>query len=279
MKQAVSQTPALGTYAPPPLTAALLALSRNTPLGRGGARKLLGRAIASMTGEAPLDVSLYGLHARLYQTGNLSETKALLKPSHYSRNEFAFCRRTMPAEGGVFFDIGGNAGVFSLFVASLMRSGTLISAEPQPDMYQRLTANFDLNPEVQARLRIHLQQTAIGGSAPSELTLSIPDSAGQASGRPVEGMPTLTVPMIPLLDAIIDAGVEHVDLLKIDVEGFEDAVLIPFFETSPESLWPKAIVMEYCHASQWETDCEAMLIKNGYSVAQRDKANVMLQRA
>ena len=274
----MSQTPPMGTFAPRPLSTVLLALSRHTPLGRGGSRKLLGRAIASMNASNPLDVRLYGLKARLYHPGNLSETKALLKPSHYSRPEFAFCRKTMPRENGVFFDIGGNAGVLSLFVASLMKSGTLISAEPQPAMFERLKANFDLNPDVLNRLSIKLLNTAIGGKEPSELTLSIPDSAGQASGRPVAGTPTLKVPMVPLEHAISSTGVERVDLLKIDVEGFEDAVLVPFFETAPEALWPKALVMEYCHASRWEQDCEVVLNERGYRVVQRDKANVMMQR-
>lgn len=271
-------TPPMGTFAPRTLSTVLLALSRHTPLGRGGSRKLLGRAIASMNEDTPIDVRLYGLRARLHHPGNLSETKALLKPSHYSRAEFAFCRRVMPSEHGVFFDIGGNAGVFSLFVASLMRSGTLISAEPQPAMFDRLTANFDLNPDVLNRLTVKLLNSAIGGMEPSELTLSIPDSAGQASGRPVAGTPTLKVPMIPLEQAITSAGIDHVDLLKIDVEGFEDAVLVPFFETAPEALWPKALVMEYCHAARWEQDCEVVLSARGYRVVQRDKANVMMQR-
>ena len=274
----MSETPPMGTYAPQPVTAALVGLCRHTVFGRGGIGKLLAGAIRSMNQDRPLDVPLYGLSARLVLTDNLSEKRALLKPNRTSKKEYAFCRAHMPADDGVFFDIGGNVGVFSLFVASLMQSGSLIAVEPQPDMFARLTANFDINPDLKDRLSLHLLQTAVGGSTPSELTLSLPEAAGQASGRLVEGLPTMNVPMIPMQQAIEDAGAAKVDLLKIDVEGFEDAVLFPFYESAPEALWPKAIVMESCNSDRWEQDCEAMLIDRGYRVADRDKANVMLLR-
>ena len=168
---------------PGPLTALLLGLARHTPLGRGGARKLVARAVRALNPGRALDVSLYGGRARLNHTGNNSEIKALLAPHRYAREEYAFCARHMPREGGVFMDIGGNAGVFSLYVASLMQSGTLIVAEPQPEMLDRLKTNFTLNPDYGARLDLHIHDCAVGGAEPGVLQLSVPDSAGQASAQ------------------------------------------------------------------------------------------------
>lgn len=245
-------------------------------MGRGAMRKLMANCVRALNPETPLDVPLYGGQARLHHSGNNSEVKALLSPKRYAREEYAFCRDHMPIQDGVFLDIGGNAGVFSLFISSLMQSGTLISAEPQPAMFERLKTNFALNPAIKARLDLHLLQTAIGGDTPGSLTISTPESAGQASARLVDGAPTLDVPLIPMLDLLKQSGVSKLDLLKIDVEGFEDGILFPFFATADPALFPKAIVMEACHSGRWERDCESLLLEHGYKIVHKDRTNMML---
>ncbi|MDG1825922.1 MAG: FkbM family methyltransferase [Henriciella sp.] len=259
-----------------PLTATLIGLSRHTPFGRGGMRKLMAKGVRALNPGRPLDVPLYGGRARLHHTGNNSEIKALLSPKRFAREEYEFCQKHMPEKDGVFLDIGGNAGIFSLYVASLMQSGTLIAAEPQPMMFERLKQNFALNTDVSERLNLHLIQTAIGGSEPGTLTISTPESAGQASARLVEGIPTIDVPVTPMTDLLNAHGAAKLDVLKIDVEGFEDSILFPFFETADPSIWPKAIVMEACHAHRWERDCEVMLVENGYRIVYKDRTNMML---
>jgi FkbM family methyltransferase len=263
---------------PGTLSRVLINLSRYTPMGRGGMRKIMAKAVRRLNPDQPLDVSLYGGRARLHHTGNNSEIKALLSPHRYAREEYEFCRKHLPAEKGVFLDIGANAGVFSLFVASLMKSGTLIAAEPQPNMFQRLSTNFALNPQHSERLNLHLVPTAIGGDKPGSLTISTPASAGQASARLSEGVPTIDVPVIPMHDLLAQHQVTGLDLLKIDVEGFEDGILFPFFETAATSLFPKAIVMEACHANFWDRDCEALLLSHKYRIIHRDRTNMMLVR-
>lgn len=269
-------TTAASALAPGLISGCLIALSRHTPLGRGGMRKLMAKGIRALNPDRPLDVALYGGRARLHHTGNNSEIKALLSPKRYAREEYAFCRDHMPSQNGVFLDIGGNAGVFSLYIASLMQSGTLISAEPQPDMFARLQTNFELNPEARSRLDLHLLQTAIGGSELGTLTISTPASAGQASARLKDGDPTIDVPVVPMKDVLEQAGAARLDLLKIDVEGFEDGILFPFFETAPAALHPRAIVMEACHSGRWERDCEALLLDHGYRIVHKDRTNMML---
>lgn len=263
-------------FRPGPLSQALVTLSRHTLMGRGAMRKLMAKGVRALNPETPLDVPLYGGTARLHHSGNNSEVKALLSPKRYAREEYAFCREHMPAQNGVFLDIGGNAGVFSLFVASLMQSGTLISAEPQPMMFDRLKTNFNLNPDLDQRLTLHLLQTAIGGDQPGVLTISTPASAGQASARLVNGAPTLDVPVIPMSDLLAQCGVAKLDLLKIDVEGFEDGILYPFFAAADSALFPKAIVMEACHSGRWERDCERLLLEHGYKIVHKDRTNMML---
>lgn len=143
-------------------------------------------------------------------------------------------------------------------------------------MYERLKTNFALNPHLAERLTLSLNQTAVGGDAVGTLTISTPESAGQASARVKAGDPTIEVPVIPMLKLLNQSGAQKLDLLKIDVEGFEDGVLFPFFAQASKELHPKAVVMEACHAHRWERDCEALLLEQGYKIVHKDRTNMML---
>ena len=81
----------------------------------------------------------------------------------------------------------------------------------------------------------------------------------------------------PLLAVVSEAGVTDIDALKIDVEGAEDIVLVPFFRDAPPSLWPRLIVIEDSSA-EWSTDLFVLLEAKGYAVSSRSKQNVMLRR-
>ena len=68
---------------------------------------------------------------------------------------------------------------------------------------------------------------------------------GNVSGNAIK------VPSLRLQRILDDAGVSHVDALKIDVEGFEDRVLTGFFKEAPPSLWPRAVVIEHLSRNEW----------------------------
>jgi len=266
-----------GTYAPGALTRLILLLSQNTPLGRGKARKLMAAWVRSLSGQQ-LDVRLFDQNVRLSMHNNSSEIKALMNPRRYSHQEFAFCAAHLPKQAGVFVDIGANAGLFSLGVLQSMSGGNLIAVEPQPELCIRLRDNLQsFNNKAADRPTIHILQSAIGAQA-GELNLSVPEQLGQASARPLEGSRTLSVPVRPLLDVLVEQELQKVDVLKVDVEGFEDEVLLPFFETAPKTLWPQAVVLEHCHRDRWERDCEAGLLAFGYNLVRKDRTNLMFVR-
>ena len=73
-----------------------------------------------------------------------------------------------------------------------------------------------------------------------------------------------------------DADVEKVDSLKIDVEGYEDRVLIGFFRDAPPALWPGAIAIEHLSRDDWVDDCLADMLMRGYSEAGTTRSNTLL---
>ena len=67
-----------------------------------------------------------------------------------------------------------------------------------------------------------------------------------------------------------EADVISVDALKIDVEGYEDRVLTGFFKQAPQTLWPRAVVIEHLSKNEWQDDCIADMIARGYRHQRQD---------
>ena len=87
------------------------------------------------------------------------------------------------------------------------------------------------------------------------------------------------VPVRPLLDILTEQGVDQIDLLKIDVEGFEAEALSPFFDTAPESLWPRDVLIEIVHKDHWKRDLLEQMRTCGYSIFHETPSDLHLRRA
>src|SRR6185312_13455176 len=92
------------------------------------------------------------------------------------------------------------------------------------------------------------------------------------------GAGAIKVPALRLQRILDEAGVAAVDALKIDIEGFEDRALVPFFKQAPQTLWPRAVVIEHLSRNEWQQDCIADMVSRGYSEAGRTRSNTFLLR-
>ena len=54
-------------------------------------------------------------------------------------------------------------------------------------------------------------------------------------------------------------------VVKIDVEGYEDRVLMPFLESIAWNDMPDAILMETRHVDNWSINPMTLLTQKGYS--------------
>lgn len=125
--------------------------------------------------------------------------------------------------GHTVVDVGTNAGWFTLLSARAVGpTGKVLSFEPEPGNFAALTRNIELNGFRQvATFPLALFDRV--GELP--LTLSATASAWHSMVLPV-GETSVRV-RTALLDATLaEARVEHVDLIKIDVEGAEPNVLL-----------------------------------------------------
>jgi len=117
--------------------------------------------------------------------------------------------------GETFVDVGANVGQLSLAAAMrVARSGRVIAIEAHPRICKYLLGNIRLNG-----LTIEVHNTAIG-STDGELVFTDfrSDDMNFACATPPAGSASFRVPVRPL-DSIV--GNRPVDLLKVDVEGFE----------------------------------------------------------
>jgi hypothetical protein len=88
---------------------------------------------------------------------------------------------------------------------------------------------------------------------------------------------SINVPITTLMSLCEKFDLNRIDGMKIDVEGFEEAVLLPFFEHAGDALLPRLIVIED-NRSDWEMDILAAAAKRGYHLAQKTKMNLLLRR-
>jgi FkbM family methyltransferase len=132
-------------------------------------------------------------------------------------------RKVLPL-GGVALDIGANVGWHTLLMASLVGpSGRVLAVEANPFLRQRLYDHLCLNRFRQVDVMPYAVADTEGMIEFYAPALNDPDSG---NGHVVEPGPAVRDGTIRVearrLDAIISAsGIGRLDLIKIDVEGFE----------------------------------------------------------
>ena len=152
----------------------------------------------------------------------------------------------------------------------------MLALEPQPDIFERLIFNIRQN----SFSSVKALECAVTDSD-GEITLFVDkQNQGETSVRVLSaegGRSALRVPAKTLATIVGEEGYDHIDAMKLDVEGAEDLILEPFFRTAPQTLWPKLIVMEHLH-QRWTVDLPKLLEDNGYTVVQRTKNNAAWMR-
>jgi FkbM family methyltransferase len=135
--------------------------------------------------------------------------------------------------GGTAVDLGANWGYFSLIAAASAGSGgSVLALEPDPRQFDALSRNVSLNGFAQVSA---LQVAASSGEGRVSLVGYDEADANRGVSRIVTPDPRSPVPDPPPRERRFDVAATSVDLLtaasarvdvvKIDVEGAEDAVL------------------------------------------------------
>ncbi len=263
-----------GALAPNAAQAAVITLTRRTGLKRGAFRPTMSRLV-NLLRAGPVDVHYQGAAFRLHHQMSATERGALFN-ADYNREELDFLRANVAA-GGTFVDLGANVGTYALVMAHHVGAGgKVIAVEPHPVIHARLAFNRSASTADQVKL-----VAAAVGPTDGELLIET-DGDNLGASHVVSGAPSLDaikVPSLRLMRIFIEAGLANVDALKIDIEGFEDRALIPFFKEAPPALWPRAVVIEHLSRDEWQQDCIADMIARGYRETGRTRSNTLLKRS
>ncbi len=137
-----------------------------------------------------------------------------------------------------FVDVGANVGIYSLFVAARAPKAKILAIEPQEVLCARLAHNSALND-----YEIAIERCAVSDYN-GRVLMAIDDRNRGASRIDKISLIKTFVPCRKLLDVITEHVFEHIDAMKIDIEGHEEPVWRAFLEEAPHSLWPDYLIVE-----------------------------------
>ena len=164
------------------------------------------------------------------------------------RKEIFFIKKNT-TDNTVFFDIGANMGIYTQMVASSfdkIKNSTIIAIEPDPLNCFRIKRNLGLLEKKIPNIfnQVKIEECGVG-EINKEMYLT--KSYGPANGTVIESYEknSIKIKVKTLLDIVEVNKISHITNLKIDIEGYEDKALLPFFKNANKELYPKNIVIEY----------------------------------
>ncbi len=253
-----------GTFAPTGWRRRLIAFVRATPVLRRGSFR---PKWAKLLGAGPFDVERDGAKMRLHLDTNPIEWGALLMPG-YEGPERAFLAAGLK-DGDTLIDIGANFGFYALTLAPKVGpSGTVIAIEADPKVQARVSENARLNDFPQLSVVL-----AAAGDHEGEARFNAKLNPAHSK---VSDEGDVVVPMHTLEGILKAHKVKRIDALKIDIEGGEDAVLLPFFAAAPKALWPKRVVIEDIFIDEGAENCVKRMKAIGYREVGRVRINTFL---
>jgi FkbM family methyltransferase len=133
--------------------------------------------------------------------------------------------RSILSNGGVMIDVGAQIGYVTLEGATASPNVHVIAVEPESKNIARLQRNVGLNNFT----NVSIEQTALGSSeGVLRLYLSNDENAGTHSALSENANVSdsyIEVPVQRMDDLVRRRALTAVDIIKIDVEGFEEEVL------------------------------------------------------
>lgn len=137
----------------------------------------------------------------------------------------------LAARAQVVLDIGANSGLYALLAASVSPAAEVHAFEPLKRIAEVLRYNVGLNPS----FRIHVHEMAIGDKTG---TAEMYDPGGKRetsaslnSSFRSSWKDHYPVPVARVDDFITEKRIEQVDLIKLDVEGFEEFAIDGMLDT------------------------------------------------
>ena len=261
-----------GFYKPNTLVSIIIFITRS--IGSTWLSKriiFLLRRIAIIFSKNCIDTTLFNSNLRMYTKGNVSEKRALFSPQIFEEEERNFIAEKAE-DNSIFIDIGANIGLYSFSIANTYKkykNTKIYSIEPHPDLFKRLSFNVSLNKDIP----IYPREIALMDKS-GQFNLSTPEENLGQGVISKKGKNLVTAKN--LLGFINDEGIKKISAMKIDVEGNEEKIIIPFLKDANDEQLPTIIVIEN-NQELWKNDLIKLLEEKGYIIQKKTRMNYILK--
>ena len=257
----------------------LLYLGQKTFLGRGQLRKKLIILINYIIGYGSLKDSRFICNVNNVPFNFYNDKLTFIK-IYFGRSnldEIDFIKNNSPNKS-VFIDIGSNMGFYTQFIAAIIekkRQIKIISIDALPINNFRLKENLKLLkkkiPNIFSLVKI--KNCAVGDQ---NTKLNLDFSYGLANAFVTKNKKDVAVKCRKLINIVDEERLKYITNLKIDIEGYEDKVLISFLKSCKKKLIPKNIILEHSEKKVWKNNLLKFLYKFGYQEIFKNKSNIIL---
>jgi FkbM family methyltransferase len=238
---------------------------RTIPSGLRGKARLTKNLLGSQLNAR--DVRIRDRSGNLYLIPSLREPVGfhLLIDGVYEQEVQSFILQRLE-EGSVFVDVGANIGAVTIPAART--AGRVLAIEASPSVFPYLAQNIKAN---------HLENVRCMNVAAGREEAYLPfytapmEHFGMGSFGPQFNAQPTQVPAVALDQILADEKIGRVDLIKIDVEGFELAVLQGARRLLANDR-PPVIIFEFCDWAEARVpdgkvgDAQRFLASLGYSM-------------
>lgn len=257
-----------------------LFLGQKTLIGRGLVRKKLINFINYLIQRGTFKESRFicdvnGIPFNFY---NDKLTNIKLYFGRSENKEINFVKKNS-SDNSVFIDIGSNMGLYTQNIAFLINNNRrikIIAIDANHINNFRLKENLKLikykTPNIFSFVKI--KNCAVGNR---NMRLNLNFSNGLANGiiSKKKLKNNLSVKCTRLIDIINQEKIKFITNLKIDIEGFEDRVLISFLSKCKKKLFPINIILEHSMKEYWNKDLIQFLLTKGYKQVFKNNSNII----
>jgi FkbM family methyltransferase len=146
--------------------------------------------------------------------------------TYFLEDALLACWERAARNAAVVFDIGANAGIYSLAAAAAQPHATIHAFEPTPEIAERLRKTVAAN----GLHRVHVHEVAVSAQSGSANLVRFRGELGTNGGMnyitTTPADPELaSIRTVSLDDFCAEHAVDRIDLLKMDIQGHEPRAL------------------------------------------------------
>ncbi|MBB5395119.1 FkbM family methyltransferase [Mucilaginibacter sp. AK015] len=211
----------------------------------------------------------------IFESANGS--KHYLSTGEYTGHQLAFVGEYEPLtfkkcesllhKGGILFDVGASMGLFSLYLSKIPNL-EIYALEPSAQNFLSLLKNVQLNHAE----NIHTIHVGLSNEDSFGYIVNLtPKNTGTTKvvDLPLAGHHSYLIQLTTMISLIKHFNIKKIDLLKIDVEGYEINVFKGLFG-HPSAIMPENIIMEFSdlviRSGLSEKECINYIKSFGYEI-------------